>query len=161
MSISPHNLSIQPSPLLRRCFCYMTVHVTCKLMCYKRARPHARCSSAMHAYQTWWCSTCANTVPCRTISTIEMIHQLNMPLQCALTSPCSCLMHTFPDYHHSALVITSNENACVTLHSQAIQVNKIHICIKVYSELTLFICLTTWLWAQRGRDSPDNALLPR
>ena len=161
MPSNPHNLSRQPSPLLRRCFCYITVHVTCKLMCSNRARPYAHCNPAMHSYQPRQCPTCANTVPCKTISTIEMIRQLNMPLQSALTSLCSCLMHTFPDYCRSPLAITWNENACLTLQNQAIQVNTIHTCIKTCSELTLCIHFATWWEVQRGRHSADSALLPQ
>ena len=66
-------------------------------------------------------------------------------------------MHTFPDYHRGALAIIPNENACVALQNQTIQVNTIHTCIKDGSELTICICLATWWWAQRGWDTAGSA----
>ena len=161
MQINPHNLLRQPFSWLWRCFYYVFVHVTCKLTCYKWARPYARRGSTMHIYPLRQRPTCANTMSCRTVSTNEMICQLSKPLGSALTNPCSCLMHTFPDYCRSALVITSNENACLTLQNQVIQVNTIHTCIKTCSELTLCIHFGTWWEVQRGRDSAGSALLPQ
>ena len=143
MQISPYNELKQPFSLLRRCFCYVATHVTCKLMCYKWARPYACRGSAMHTYTRSQCPTCTNIMPCRTVSTKEKIRQLSMPLQSALTNPCSCLMHTFPDYRRGALVITSSENACVALQNQTIQVNTLHTRIKVGSELTICVCIAT------------------
>ena len=143
MPISPHNTLRQPSPLLRRYFYYIIVYVTCKLMCYKRARPYAHCDSTMHTYPLRRCPTFTDTMPCRTVSANEIMRQLRIPLQSALTNPCSCLLHTFPDYRRSALAITSSENACVALQNQTMQVNTIHTCIKVSSELKFCVCLAT------------------
>ena len=143
MLISPQNLPRQPSSLLRRYFCYIAIHVTCKLTCYKRARPYAHRGSTMHTCPLRQCPSCANIMSCRTVSTNERIRQLSMPLQSAFTNLCSCLMHTFPGYRRGALAITSNENVCLNLQNQAIQVNMIYTYIGICSELNICVCLAT------------------
>ena len=121
---------------------------------------------AVRASSVCYCCTVAGSFfwPLHRASpTNKIIDQPDMPLKYALTNPCGCLMHSFPDYRCSTLAITSNECGCVTLHSQAILVSAINTCIKVCSKLTsstFYVCFATWWWAQRSWDTTDNALLP-